>query len=67
LVIQEDELATKTVTNAVDLPLDDESYFFSKFIVENRTEDPAPFSKPMKIVAKEREFKLEHSVFKSWK
>lgn len=67
MVIQKEGLAKSALTKPVDLPLDDESYYFSKFIVENRTEEVAPFVKPMKIVAKEREFKLEHSVFKAWK
>lgn len=67
MVIQKENLATEAMSKPVPLPLDDEHYFFSKFVVENRTEEVFPFAKPMRIVAKEREFKLEHSVFKSWK
>mmetsp|Transcript_32855 Transcript_32855/g.50221 ORF Transcript_32855/g.50221 Transcript_32855/m.50221 type:complete len:225 (+) Transcript_32855:5970-6644(+) len=51
VVIQEDELANQT-TEQVPMPDDHFSYFIHKCIVENRTENVAPFSKPMKIIKK---------------
>ena len=51
----------------MDLPEDETCYYFHKAIVENREEDVAPFSKPMRIVKKEREYKHDSMVFKDWK
>jgi len=51
----------------MELPTDEASYYFHKSIVENREEEPKPFSKPMRVVKKAREFKHETSVFKEWK
>ena len=51
----------------MELPTDETSYYFHKSIVENREEEVKEFAKPMKVVKKAREFKLETSVFKEWK
>jgi len=53
VVIQEDGLANKTDID-MELPTDETSYYFHKSIVENREEEVKEYSKPMKMVKKER-------------
>ena len=49
------------------MPTDIDCYYIHKCIAINRQEDVPIFTKPMKLLKKEREFRLDNSPFREWR